>query len=208
MHGHMTMLYKYPTYKDTYVGSGIMINHSHVLTAGHNLFSSKNGRIPDEVKFYPGRQGGYTPWCMTGKKFKVHRKYYDSENYDYDISVLVLEEQIGHQTGWSRLAVFDDNRLLEGLSINITGYPYHKFELDQPYMYTMNGSVMIAHQNRFYYDVDTSPGQSGSGVYVINTESEIIDCLGIHTTGSRVEGNGATRINKEKLNVIEKWVTS
>ena len=68
----------------------------------------------------------------------------------------------------------------------------------------MSGAIKVVHRNRFYYDIDTSAGQSGSGVYVV--DNNIIDCLGIHTTGSPVEGNGATRINEEKLNIIKEWV--
>lgn len=204
------MSYEHPTFKDTYVGSGIIINHSHVLTAGHNLYSSKNGGIPDEVCFYPGRQGEYSPWSLKGKTFKIHPRYYNDEDYDYDLALLTLEESnVGLQTGWPRLRIFDDDKLLKGLNINITGYPLDKFVKDQPYMYTMSGSIKVAHKNRFYYEVDTSGGQSGSGVYVLDVNAgNMTDCCGIHTTGSKVEGNGATRINDEKFNIVGKWFTS
>lgn len=124
--------------------------------------------------------------------------------------MIVLEnEKIGHETGWARLRVFDDDQLLEGLNVDITGYPYDKFDLQgNPYMYTMSGPVKVATPNRFYYHVDTSGGQSGSGVCVLDAISGNIDCLGIHTTGSNVEGNGATRITQEKFSKIGKWVTT
>lgn len=102
---------------------------------------------------------------------------------------------------------FDDNRLLEGLNAQITGYPVDKFRGGKPYMYTMSGPIKVAHKSRLYYEIDTFGGQSGSGVCVTDTlGGDIIDCFGIHTTGLPVEGNGATRINEDKINKIEKWI--
>lgn len=205
IHGHLQIEYS----DKIFVGSGIMINLSHVLTAGHCLYASKDGGIPEQVIFYPGRQGDYTPWVLPAKRIIVHPSYHKNEDTDSDLGLLILDDKIGKETGWARLKIFDDTHLLEGLSVDITGYPHDKFVDRLPYMYTMKGPVKVVHHNRFYYDIDTSGGQSGSGVCVTDAAGgDVIDCLGIHTTGSKVEGNGATRINSEKFKKIEKWVTS
>lgn len=206
IHGHLEIVYG----NKVFVGSGLMVNFCHVLSAGHCLYAKKDGGIPDHVTFYPGRHGPYAPWVSAAKNIIVDPSYHKNEDTDSDLGMIILEEnEIGEETGWARLKIFDDNHLLEGLNIDITGYPADKFVGIQPYMYTMKGPIKVVHHNRFYYDVDTSPGQSGSGVCTTDAAGgDIIDCLGIHTTGSKVEGNGATRINKEKLDKIGKWVTS
>ena len=148
LHGHMVMVYLYGYKKNvhlkkTYVGSGIMVNHSHVLTAGHNLYSKGNGGIPHEVFFYPGRQGTYKPWALTGKSFKIHPQYYENEDYDHDLALLTLEEsEIGFKTGWARLNNFNDKNLLKE-TVTVTGYPHEKFEGVEPYMYTLKELSLI-----------------------------------------------------------------
>ena len=206
IHGHLQIEYS----NKVFVGTGIMVNFCHVLTAGHCLYAIKDGGVPDQVIFYPGRHGSYTPWKLFAEHLIVHPSYHKNEDTDSDLGMIVLgDKNIGKETGWARLKILDDTHLLQGLNVDITGYPRDKFVGVDPYMYTMNGPVKVVHHNRFYYDIDTSGGQSGSGVCTTDVVGgDIIDCLGIHTTGSRVEGNGATRFNTEKLSKIKKWVTS
>jgi len=206
IHGHIQMEYK----NKVFVGTAIMINLCHALTAGHCLYASKDGGIPEQVLFYPGKHGAYTPWVLPVKHIIIDPSYHKNEDTDSDLGMIILDDSaVGKETGWARLKVLDDTHLLEGLSVDITGYPHDKFVDTLPYMYTMNGRVKVAHHNRFYYEIETSGGQSGSGVCVTDAAGgDVIDCLGIHTTGSKVEGNGTTRINNEKLNKIKKWVTS
>lgn len=74
-------------------------------------------------------------------------------------------------------------------------------------MYTMHGPIVTVKKNKFYYHIDTSGGQSGSGVLIEGDfQKSINSCIGVHVTGCAEEGNGAIRINKEKSLSIEEWI--
>lgn len=72
-------------------------------------------------------------------------------------------------------------------------------------MYTMEGPIKVVTAKRLFYVVDTSGGQSGSGVWVTNPDG-LVECIGIHTTGDKLLGNGATRITEENFNLIRDWL--
>lgn len=113
--------------------------------------------------------------------------------------------------GWASLRVYDDQGLKQKI-VNISGYPGTKgffnnlLSLPSYEMYTMEGQIVSAKKHKIYYHLDTSGGQSGSGVWVLN--NGILECLGIHTTGKspREEGNGAVRINEENFHSIIDWM--
>lgn len=71
----------------------------------------------------------------------------------------------------------------------------------------MQGPIVLPRKHKIYYHIDTSGGQSGSGVWILNPE-EIVQCLAVHTTGRapREEGNGAVRINEENYGIITDWL--
>ncbi len=72
----------------------------------------------------------------------------------------------------------------------------------------MEGQIVSLKKHKMYYHIDTSGGQSGAGVFLLN--NGIADCIAIHTTGKspREEGNGAIRINEENFNIITDWMNS
>ena len=72
-------------------------------------------------------------------------------------------------------------------------------------MYTMEGAVELVKKHKFYYKLDTSGGQSGSGVWTLDKNGNVL-CVGIHVTGSKLEGNGAVRVNEENLETITYWL--
>ena len=76
-------------------------------------------------------------------------------------------------------------------------------------MFSMEGPIVSVKKHKIYYHIDTSGGQSGAGVWMLNSDG-IVQCLAIHTTGRgpKEEGNGSVRINKENFSIIEDWITS
>jgi glutamyl endopeptidase len=202
IHGYMEMIYGNKVYQ----GTGILVNHSHVLTAGHCLYSEQDG-VPDHVNFYPGRDGNRIFWSSTAKQVIVHPGWYKNQDESSDIGMIVLNNsQVGYQTGWATTKVFNNDELKNSL-INVTGYPSDKrIESGVPYMYTMNGSVKTIKIGKFYYHIDTFGGQSGSGVWL--ADEELINCFGIHVTGCKEEGNGAVRITSDIYKKIGRWINS
>ena len=71
-------------------------------------------------------------------------------------------------------------------------------------MYTSYGPIKFVDNHIIRYQIDTSGGQSGAGVWVLN-ENDVVECCGIHVMGSKLEGNGAIRINDENFETIQEW---
>ena len=176
-----------------------------VLTAAHCVYLKDYGPV-HEVKFYPGRAGNISPSIAKHKKIFIPKDWETRQDEEHDIGMIVLEEK-QHGENFASLKVLSDE-ILDNLNVRISGYPgERRDEHNFPYMYTMSGPVKTFKEHKFYYHVDTSGGQSGSGVLIEEDCRRTINtCIGIHVTGSQEEGNGAIRINKEKYEMIQQWI--
>ena len=94
--------------------------------------------------------------------------------------------------------------------VHVTGYPGEPGKDSD--MYTMNGKIQSVKPftpYRIFYDIDTSPGQSGSGVWLKHSLFGYC-CIGVHAYGIDPEEpynyNSGTRITDEKLNNIYSWM--
>lgn len=72
-------------------------------------------------------------------------------------------------------------------------------------MYTMKGPIETVDKHSLRYFIDTSGGQSGAGIWAFNSEG-IIECYGIHVSGSKIEGNRGIRINDENFDTLSDWL--
>ena len=91
-----------------------------------------------------------------------------------------------------------------GIKSPISAVSYGLFRVGSYNMYTMEGPIKTITPHRIFYPIDTSGGQSGSGVWIVNQEG-LVECVGVHTTGDKILGNGAVRINEENFNVLLEW---
>lgn len=98
------------------------------------------------------------------------------------------------------------------MRVNVSGYPGSKkfteilFGIPSYDMYTMGGDIRSVEEHKIFYDIDTSGGQSGAGVWILNPEG-IVECIAVHTTGNKINGNGAVRINRESSQVLGEWLS-
>jgi V8-like Glu-specific endopeptidase len=166
---------------------------------------------PTEILFKLGLQGsGRYVWRSTVKRFEVHPEYLKNEDESHDFAVLKLSENIGLKAGWATLGIVEDFEL-RGMMVNISGYPGQKGFWDilsqkATYdMYTMKGPIAKVTGGKIYYEIDTSGGQSGSGIWVFDKDQKPI-CIGVHTTGSKLLGNGGVRITKDNSELIQEWM--
>lgn len=204
-------------YSNGFVGRGTatLIDKSCLITAAHCLYDYDHGAdkyIPaTEIHFYLGRNNDRYTYKLNPSKFIVHPQYLQRDE-NYDFGVIKLEENIGLEAGWASLKVCDDV-VLEKETINVSGYPADKGFLNilrnvpSYNMYTMTGPIAKVTKNKIYYRIDTSEGQSGAGVWVLNPEG-IVECLGVHVTGHKLEGNGAIRITEENLELVKEWLSN
>lgn len=196
-------------------GTGTLVGEHSVLTAAHVLYFKEltptgyKYTPAQEVSFISGLKGKEYVYGAKALKFPVHQKYLQNDS-SYDYCLMQIDENIGAKTGYASLIVAEDAEL-DGKIVNVTGYPGYigafrhligKATFD---MYTAPRPIKFVDKNKFNYHIDTSGGQSGAGVWVLN-EKNIVECCGTHVTGSKLEGNGAIRINNHNFETIEAWL--
>ncbi len=191
-------------------GSATLIAKDYLLTAGHCVYDEEEGGLATKATLYFGRNGLDILKKVEAEKLIVHPEFIKNDE-NYDFALIKLSENIGEQLGWASISVAEDLDLKKK-NVNVTGYPATKgvlgtlFNKTSYHMYSMNGPIVSVKKHKIYYHIDTSGGQSGAGVWILN--DGIVECLAIHTTGKlpREEGNGAVRINEENFNIITGWM--
>lgn len=215
IHGYIEMRFK----DGTYMGSGTLVGNRYVVTAGHNLKDEK-GEMALEARFYPGRAGpkkieftgsdGSKKLSSISTEYTVH-PYYTGSNREYDIGVVKLPDTVGTAIGYAGYGAADSASALIQSHVAVTGYPGEK----KMHMFSMQGPVVSADERRLSYDIDTSPGQSGSGVHVIDSVGgkDIPRVLAVHThgvssacLGRKNPYNSGTYIYGDVLDYVESLV--
>jgi V8-like Glu-specific endopeptidase len=194
-----------------YMGTGTLIGENYVITAAHNLYDRRSGSIPQKITFFPGLRHKKIYAASQADRIIYHPRYMDTNNKtfkDVDIGIIRLTEPLGKKIGSLGVKTLSNSQLSEiseGKKVNVTGYPgdYAGGTL----MCTMEGPIKEWSQTRFFYDIDTTPGQSGSGVWVEEDGEHAV--VGVHTYGND-EGknlNSGTRINDDNGNLIKIWTS-
>jgi glutamyl endopeptidase len=193
----------YMTYNNgrTYVCSGTIIAAKYVLTAGHCVYSRADGGWAKRVEVIPGLRGTYKPYGSAfATKLRSYTNWTSSQNSNYDIALITLDRPIGNTTGWLGYASYPSVNRRVG---NIGGYPADKDS--GLYLYYHYGRITSSTPYRLFYQIDTSGGQSGSGIYAKTGNKRYV--FGVHTTGSSSK-NGGTRIDSKKFNDIKSWIAT
>jgi V8-like Glu-specific endopeptidase len=210
----------FPDHK-TFVGSGVMVDKFHVLTAGHMVYSYADGGFASSVLAIPDLYGNQEPFGsarMTYERtFTVFTNYSKAHPNstapgDDDIALITLNEDIGNVTGWMSYGYDNNNAdFAVGKVFNTAGYPAaggyngHYMELSSGAIagLSSDGSAIDYYQSR----ITTYAGQSGSPVWAYYPSSNTRIVYGIHVGGSGTPTslNFATRITQSIYNTIQGW---
>lgn len=165
-----------------YVGSGILIDSMHVLTAGHCVHDVINGGTwATSIVVVPAYDNGSRPYG-DANAVQLHSwtGWTVDANFDHDIGVIDLDRPIGALTGWHGYGWNDNPSFYTGTTFNNAGYP-----AESPY----NGQDMYYWYGTFdfteyllgaWYGEEVGinrrayGGQSGSGAYVIDGSNRIV----------------------------------
>ncbi|MBY0501355.1 MAG: trypsin-like peptidase domain-containing protein [Alphaproteobacteria bacterium] len=193
----------------TYVGTGTLIAPDLVLTAGHCLYQDSKGGLAKEIRFFSnGKEDSF----VISKKILPADTWMNEETPNWDFGVFSLTEGIGEESddylepSVANSSKFLDHRDSELLDhrIQVTGYPGEKQG-----MWTMTGDVYHMDNELIYYQIDTTPGQSGSPICTTWEDSEgshPYSIIGIHINGIAGDPrfNGGVYFNAEKIKVLSK----
>lgn len=198
---------KFPFSTNSFGGSGVLIGPHHILTAGHNVYSNKKfhnkRQIKEEERWATnisvnlGLHMDETPFG-TQETVKIYTfKQWTERKPGHDMALLILNESVGYETGWAGLACLPDSILQEKKAI-IAGYPGDgKNEEKFKVMRKMSGNINEYEQEKLIYEIDTSGGQSGSGIWIKKRDMPYV--IGVHVSGDKENRiNIGTRLSKNK----------
>ncbi|MFO0958014.1 MAG: trypsin-like serine protease [Isosphaeraceae bacterium] len=219
--GQLTITY--PNNKVFY-GSGVLVDSYHVLTAGHNTYSSKDGGWAKTIKFTPLMTGGSAPY---GSAFMTYERTYTSFiNYNKknpsstatdinDIGLLTLDRKMGDKVGWMSYGYDDNNsRFAPGTIFNSAGFPAAGGYNGKTEYYSSGKIAGLSGDGRAIRysqsEITTYGGQSGGPVWLYKTSDGSRVIYGIHVGGSGKSNslNFATRITKSIYTQIGSWRTA
>lgn len=171
--------------------SGALIGPDTVLTAGHCVHSGGGGGTwSQNVTVYPGRNGPTSPYgSCTAKTLYSVLGWTRDKNAAYDYGAIKLNCKAGNTVGW--FGFYYQPGSANGTVASLAGYPGER-PLEQ---WFGTGSVTSSTDMRSVYNTDTTPGNSGGGVYVASGPGS---CGGpcIHVTHAygNAGGNFGTRL--------------
>jgi V8-like Glu-specific endopeptidase len=205
----------------TYVGTGVLIDAFHVLTAGHVLYSYRDGGFASAIIATPELSGNYQPYGTASTTYMRTFTTFTSYNRthpgltapgDMDIGLLTLNRSIGNYTGWMSFGYDNNNADFNpGTVYNTAGYPsaggydgrHMQFSAGPIAGLSSDGSALQYYQSA----VTAYGGQSGSPVwrYTPSTNSSVVYAVHVGGSGAANSLNFATRITQSIFNSLQSW---
>ncbi|WP_437307925.1 trypsin-like serine peptidase [Sorangium sp. So ce388] len=209
-------------------GTGFFIHPRVVITAGHCIYSSKylianpdNKGWPVSVEVIPAMNGAAANPCPHGSttvtystnpgSFRVHSGLlgnFDATPCDY--GALLLRSDLGANLGafpYEEAATLP----LAGVQATLAGYPER---IRNPVERELSGEQMCEHTLAgvtlslspvVSYDLDASPGQSGSPVWTNVANSQHV-VVAVHCKFERGRDNCGRRITSEVVDDFRSWI--
>ncbi len=207
---------KYQTIRS--YGTAFLEGPNLAVTAGHCCYQDvtdsgnyddgiDNPRFPDRIEFYFGcdsssdldQKSSYRYYAEANV---IHLEYsfYEKPNNDHDWSAIVLDRSIGNTIGWyGKISNWHE----KNHSLYSWGYPGDKPK--GTLWKTQGRTTNEKNKYRYFYDMDTNHGQSGSPIFVTVSSGTYV--CGIHTAGND-EKNSGTKITGTIFAYLNSFVTS
>ena len=184
-------------------GSAVMVGPDDALTAGHVIHDTERGGWADRVEVVPGFNLGDEPFGVhLAEDLRSLAGWTESQDFDFDIALIDLEDDVGDETGWLGLSSATDNALLDNV-LNTAGYPA---DLEEGLgMWFAADYAADVDATSIYLDrhLDAAGGQSGSGLWLKDGDDRLV--VGVLSTETS-SANVAVRIDDELYDVIDDWL--
>lgn len=208
----------------TLVGTGFLINHRLMVTAGH-VIASLIQSDAKTIGIFAGLFGKSLPFpgvamhraeMLAQLRLPFGRTSPAQAGSPEDFAALLFSSQGFPRAPELRYRVYDDGEL-RGHMLTITGYPgtQPSLHIEACYQYEHSGAVSFdAH--RIHYYIDTLPGQSGSPIWTLGQDGKPV-VVGIHLAGQEApviaessggQFNWGTRIDSAVAQQLSTWLQS
>ncbi|MBN1426260.1 trypsin-like serine protease [Candidatus Fermentibacteria bacterium] len=158
-----------------YVGSGVLVDPYHVLTAGHCVFDhGGTDDWADDITVVPAYENGSQPFGNAGA-VSLHSwtGWTQDGSYDHDMGVIDLDRPIGALTGWHGYGYNNSNSFFTGNTFHNPGYPAAS-PYNGQYMYYWYGDFDLAGTYQLTFFKTAYGGQSGSGAYHLSDDQRTV----------------------------------
>ena len=199
------------------VGTGWFAGPKAVITAGHCVYYKDFGGWVESIEVIPARDRDEPPKFgrTVSEEFESNEEWIAHKNPEYDFGCVFLKEPLGEKTGSFSIGMFKDTNLVKH-GVNIAGYPKRKSDMPNvrgDHLFHHKNKIRALSEERLFYDVDTTAGQSGAPVWVHSDVDSKPIVVGIHANGVDDSKSGAARIynsspriTQEKFDAINSWV--
>ena len=180
-----------------FIGTGFMEGPDLLVTAGHCLYGDvtkatsdsnkyedylNNPRFPDQMWYYPARNGGTDPYGgVSVERIYLEKEYYLNTQKDWGCAK--LSSKIGNTTGWMGKI---GNFYQQNYPLTTFGYPGSM----GGHMYETSGVMTHFEDNGWYYrtNLDTEGGQSGSPYRITVNGGAYVNGIHTYSTNSYTGG--------------------
>ncbi len=205
----VTKLYISASDGSNWVGSGMIIDNFHVLTAGHCVYLHDHGGWASSIEILPGMDlDGPDPTDPYGHAwatlFRSYTGWTVDESANHDWAMLTLDRNVGYYTGWMGRTTAGSSSTIYTDTMNVAGYPSESGYTGRR-MYWDTDPGYSANDYRHWYTADTLGGMSGGPVWRYVSGSRYI--MTIHAYGGTTANSG-TRLNSDKYNRIFDWLAA
>ncbi len=155
-------------YGVNYRGTGFVVGRHTIATAAHVVYRTTDNHACKltEIRLFD-ENGSSTSFTPVEYHIPVVYKNYTQDTADYDYALITVEEDLANYMTFN-LGLITDNAIANNLSINTTGFPDYNPNVKM----TSNGIIttdISASNYVFSHNADTSGGNSGSPIYLIET---------------------------------------
>ena len=175
--------------EDRTVGTGWLAHPNKLYTAGHCVYNHKRGGWAKSIVVVPGKSGDSEPYGQyTASAIFTTSEWKNNESQRYDMGAIKLSSNVTHNEFI--------NPSIDYTNIGtVSGYPTDKD--NALYQYRMLDMVALK-DGRYFYQIDTHGGQSGSPLLKDNVNS-----VGIHNYGGC--DNKASALYQSFIDEVNRW---
>ncbi len=196
----------------SFVGTGWFAGPRTLVTAGHCVFdATQMGGWAREIRVTPGRDRERAPFgVVVSRRFTTVNAWLERQDPDFDIGAIHLDTPVFDEGDVFAVESMPD-ALLRDYLVNVSGYPFNPGGGQE--LWWARNRISEVTARRIFYDIDTSGGQSGAPVYILETATARPTVVGIHAYGEGgtpasipLRVNSAPRIIPEVVERIQEWL--